>query len=203
MSEEGIKVNFELRKFCIVLFSSLIATAKFTVLDVFTKWWAKSVLIKKAGMVVSPTSFLDFVYSWNKGISFSLFADSENANKIFMGISIVIILYLWKLLLDSKNYKIYKGFTHIIGGALGNLYDRFANGAVFDFISFHYGNFYFPAFNVADFLITIGALIVIYEHYKISKAIAKEKESEYNPISEQAEKIRQMDAEIAKKGIKR
>lgn len=196
-------VHHELKKFCMLLFYSSIAAGKFTILDLFTKWWAKSVLVKMDGMVASPTSFLDFVYSWNRGISFSLFDNFEHANKIFIAISAIIIIYLWKLLLDARNYGIYKGYTYIIGGALGNLFDRMMNGAVFDFIAFHYNNIYFPAFNIADALITLGAIRVIWEYYKISKAIAKKKESEYNPIAAEAERIRQMDAEIVKKGIKK
>lgn len=201
--EPLIIVHHELKKFCVLLFYSAIAAGKFTILDLVTKWLAKSTLTVKPGMVASPTSFLDFVYSWNKGISFSLFDNYEHANKIFIAISIIIIIYIWKLLLDAPNYRIYKGYTYIIGGAMGNLFDRILNGAVFDFIAFHYNDIYFPAFNIADALITIGAIIVIWQYYKIAKAVAKKKESEYTPLAAEADRIRKLDAEIAKKGIKR
>ena len=202
-NEPLLKVSHELKKLSLLLFFNIIAAVKFTALDIVTKYFAKSTLSVKAGMMASPTSFLDFVYSWNKGISFSLFDDIESANKVFMALSAAIIIYIWKLLFDAPNYRIYKGYSYIIGGALGNLFDRFMNGAVFDFIAFHYKDWYFPAFNIADFLITVGAIIVIYEYYKISKEVAKQKEKEYNPVAEEAKKIRQMDAEIAKRGIKR
>lgn len=197
-----MKVHHEMRKFGLLLFFSIIASGKYALLDIVTKWWAKSALIVKPGYVASPTSFLDFVYTWNKGISFSMFDNLENSNQIFTYISIGAIIYIWRLLLNAENYRIYTGYSYILGGAIGNLYDRFMNGAVFDFIAFHYKDFYFPAFNLADAFITLGAILVISEYYKLSKAVAKSKENEYNPIADEAERIRKMDAEIAKRGIK-
>lgn len=201
-NNEGFVIHHQLKKISILLFFSFISVVKYTALDLVVKWWVKSMLSTQQGYTMSLTSFLDLVYSWNHGISFGLFQDYEYSNKIFIGIAAVIILYIWKLLLDSKNYPMYVGYSMILGGATGNLMDRILNGAVFDFISFHIYGFYFPVFNIADALITLGAIGVIYQHYKIAKKIAKEKEKEYDPIDEEAEKIRQMDREIAKKGIK-
>lgn len=199
---KGFVIHHQLKKICLLLFFSLIAVAKYTILDLATKWWVKSMLSQQAGYTISLTDFLDLAYSWNHGISFGMFQSYEYSNKIFIIVASIIIIYVWKLLLDSKSYPMYVGYSMILGGAMGNLMDRIINGAVFDFISFHIGSFYFPIFNIADGLITIGALVVIYQHYKISKKIAKAKEKEYDPIDEEAERIRQMDREIAKKGIK-
>jgi len=198
-----IHIHHELRKFFILSFFSTIAVIKFAIVDIFTKWLAKSILVTKPGYTIQATSFLDFVYSWNKGISFSLFGKYEHANLVFSFISIGIIAYIWRLAIKAPNYRIYVGYTWILGGALGNLYDRLVNGAVFDFISFHFNGFYFPAFNLADFFISIGAIRIIYGHFKMGKAVAKDKEKEYNPIAAQAARIRKLDAEIAERGIKR
>jgi signal peptidase II len=201
-NEKGFVIHHQIKKIAILLFFSFIAVVKYTALDLVLKWWVKSMLIVQPGYTISLTGFLDLVYSWNHGISFGMFQNYEYSNKIFIGIVSLIILYIWKLLLNSKSYPIYVGYSMILGGAMGNLADRVINGAVFDFISFHIGSFYFPIFNVADGLITIGAITVLYLHYRMAKKIAKAKEKEYDPIDAEAEKIRQMDREIAKKGIK-
>ena len=76
---------------------------------------------------------------------------------------------------------------------------------MFDFLYFHIGNMAFPAFNLADSFIFIGVVVVIYDMRRESKAIAKEKEAEYSAedreLAAAAERIRQLDAEIAKKNI--
>lgn len=199
----SIAVHHELKKFALLLFLSIISTIKYAAIDQLSKWWVKSMLVTKPGYVLHITSFLDLVYSWNHGISFGMFQEYQgSSNKIFLILNAAIILYIWRLLLKVENYKLYVGYSLIIGGAVGNLYDRMAHGAVFDFIYFHYQNFYFPAFNIADSFICIGALIILAEHYKITKAIAKKKEQEYDANSVEAERIRKLDAEIAERGIK-
>jgi signal peptidase II len=198
-----IVVHHQLRKLALLVFFSIISTIKYAVVDQLSKWWVKSMLLTKPGYFLSITSFLDLVYSWNHGISFGMFQEYQGtSNKIFLILNAGIILYIWRLLLKAENYKFYVGYSLIIGGAVGNLYDRLVHGAVFDFIYFHYKNFHFPAFNIADSLICIGALIIILEHNKIRKSIAKEKEEEYDAASVEADRIRKLDAEIAERGIK-
>jgi signal peptidase II len=166
-----------LKKFFLILFFSIISVVKYAALDQASKWWVKSMLTAKAGYTMHITSFLSLVYSWNHGISFGLFREYHAmSNKIFLVINSIIIIYIWKLLFNAKSYKSYIGLSLIIGGAVGNLIDRFVNGAVFDFIYFHYNNFYFPAFNIADSFIFIGAAIVIYEYYRMTKSVAKQQE---------------------------
>ncbi len=199
----SLVIHHELKKRFLLLFFSTVSTIKYSVIDILSKWWVKSMLLTKPGYVLVITDFLDIVYSWNHGISFGLFQEyHDTANKIFLVVNASIILYIWKLLLNAQNYKFYLGYSLIIGGAVGNLYDRIMHGAVFDFIFFHYRDFYFPAFNIADCLICFGALIIIIEYNKVRKAIAKKKEAEYDPVSVEAEKIRKLDAEIAERGIK-
>jgi len=198
-----ISINHQLKKIFLLLFFSIIATLKYAIIDQLSKWWFKNMLLTKQGYSIPVTSFLDLVYSWNHGISFGLFQQYESlSNKIFLGLNTIVVLYVWKLLLNSPNYKFYIGYSLIIGGALGNLYDRFFNGAVFDFIYFHYKEFYFPAFNFADSFIFIGAFTVVLEYYKHAKSVAKKKDQEYDDVAAEAEKIRKLDEKIAEKGIK-
>lgn len=109
--------------------------------------------------------FLDFVYAWNYGISFGLFREYyQYSNYVFLAFNSLIIIYLAYIFYNSKNIFAQIGMTLVIGGALGNLFDRIFRGAVFDFLYFHYHDFSFPAFNLADSFITIGACFFIYSY---------------------------------------
>tara|TARA_B100000524_G_scaffold133563_1_gene66504 strand:- start:29 stop:553 length:525 start_codon:yes stop_codon:yes gene_type:complete len=103
---------------------------------------------------------LNLVYVQNKGISFGLLS-SLNIS-FYLGIfsfliSFFIILWIWKI----KNRKEIIALSFILGGAIGNGYDRVVNSYVIDFIDFYFGSFHWPAFNFADSFITIGAIIYI------------------------------------------
>ena len=103
--------------------------------------------------------YINFDLIWNIGIGFGFLSTESslfyNAVTIFIGL---VILFLFNFLIISK--KIDKLiYSIIIGGALGNFYDRLTYKAVPDFIDFHYENFHWFTFNVADIFITIGILI--------------------------------------------
>ena len=197
------EINHQLRKRVLIIFLGLLSIFKLCLTDQLSKWWVKTILVTKPGYMISLTSYLDIVYSWNHGISFGMFSEYQViANKIFIWLNSIIVLYLFRALLHSQNYKYYVGYGFIIGGAVGNLYDRLVNGAVFDFIAFHYHELYFPIFNLADCYIFLGAVIVLLEFRKASKAVALKKEEEYDEISAEADRIRKLDEEIARKGIK-
>ena len=107
------------------------------------------------------TSFLNLILVWNKGIGFGLLSFEGNVvyNFITFFIFIVIlILFVVGVKYDQKNGYFY---MIIIGGALGNLYDRIYFSAVPDFIDFHLGDFHWFVFNVADIFITIGIFCLI------------------------------------------
>jgi signal peptidase II len=109
--------------------------------------------------------FLDFVYAWNYGISFGLFREyHQYSNYVFLAFNSFIIIYLSYIFYNSNNIFFQIGLAFIIGGALGNLLDRIFRGAVFDFLYFHYHELSFPAFNLADSFITIGACCFIYSY---------------------------------------
>ena len=115
--------------------------------------------------VLELLPILDCVYAWNYGISFGLFREYyQYSNIAFLILNSLIISYLVYLLVKTQTCLSQLGLLLIISGALGNLIDRMFRGAVFDFIYFHYQDLAFPAFNIADSFITIGAGFFIYEH---------------------------------------
>ena len=111
--------------------------------------------------------YINFDLIWNIGIGFGFLSTESslfyNAVTIFIGL---VILFLFNFLIISK--KIDKLiYSIIIGGALGNFYDRLTYKAVPDFIDFHYENFHWFTFNLADIFITIGILIFIVRSFFI------------------------------------
>ena len=133
--------------------------------DQGSKTFFISYLKTQPGYLKEIFPFLDFVYAWNYGISFGLFQKHhQSSNFLFLGLNSLIIIYLVYLFYTSKEVAAQVGMIFIIGGAFGNLFDRILRGAVFDFLHFHYEDFSFPAFNLADSFITIGACFFIYNY---------------------------------------
>ncbi len=105
--------------------------------------------------------FINIDLIWNTGIGFGLF--SSNSGLVYNFITIVICLVIFFLIyLITKSSKVEKFFfSLILGGALGNFYDRCTYFAVPDFIDIHYKNFHWFTFNVADIFITLGIVLLI------------------------------------------
>jgi signal peptidase II len=134
-------------------------------LDQLSKTYLISYLKTQPQFILEILPFLDLVYAWNYGISFGLFKQYyQYSNYALLISNSFIVIYLISLLLKSESKLALYGLIFIIGGALGNLIDRIIRGAVFDFIYFNYQEFGFPAFNLADSFITIGAAIFIYDY---------------------------------------
>ena len=110
--------------------------------------------------------FLNFNLAFNYGISFGILNNLKYSN-IFFILNIIITLYLYYLAISSQRLTRIS-YSIIIGGALGNLFNRYYMGAVVDFIDFHYKEYHFPTFNIADGLITIGTILLIYSMIKKS-----------------------------------
>ncbi len=116
--------------------------------------------------------FFDLTHIRNTGGAFGIFADS---NPIFRKILFLfmtsaaacLILYFHKQTPDTHRF-LAVGWAAIFGGAVGNLIDRIIRGSVVDFLYFHIGDFYWPAFNVADIAITTGGAILLY-HILLNK----------------------------------
>ena len=115
------------------------------------------------------TSYLNFYLIWNKGIAFGLFSFDENF--IYQSISLVIFIIsivLIIMIVKSEGFKKYS-IILILGGALGNLFDRIYYSAVPDFIDLHFQGFHWFVFNVADIFITFGVICLILSETNLKK----------------------------------
>lgn len=134
-------------------------------LDRLTKWWIESTVSVWDTLVVIP-NFFNIVHTKNKGIAFGIMNDSSGASRtlvliVISGAVLVFVGYtLWRLHPDASAM-LRTGMALIFGGALGNLWDRVLAGSVTDFLEFYAGSFVWPAFNVADSAICVGAGLMI------------------------------------------
>jgi signal peptidase II len=107
------------------------------------------------------------VHSKNPGIAFSLFADSASPwvrYALIFGSLAVIAVLAWYLVAGSEvSVQVAAGLALLLGGATGNLTDRILHGAVTDFFEVWFGSYRYPAFNVADSAITIGAILILFD----------------------------------------
>ena len=112
--------------------------------------------------------YINLDLMWNTGIGFGLLSsDSDLFYNIISALIAIVIFFLIIFALKSDKFdKI--SFSIIIGGALGNFYDRLIFNAVPDFIDLHYGNFHWFTFNIADIFITIGVIIYLLKGFKKS-----------------------------------
>lgn len=114
--------------------------------------------------------FLNFDLLWNTGIGFGLLSLESSIYYNFLSILIglVIVLLIFVGIKSNKFEKFF--FSMIIGGALGNFYDRIYFNAVPDFIDLHYKNFHWFTFNLADIFITIGIIFYIFNGVLINRS---------------------------------
>ena len=113
------------------------------------------------------TSFFNLVLVFNKGAAFSFLASAQGwQTALFAAIAVLASCIIGFLILRTPDKKLFcTGLALILGGALGNLYDRLVYGHVVDFLDFHAAGWHWPAFNVADSAITVGAAILIVESF--------------------------------------
>ncbi|WP_019023456.1 MULTISPECIES: signal peptidase II [unclassified Thioalkalivibrio] len=139
----------------------LIAVAV-ALLDQVTKWWAENALTLYAPVEV--TSFFNLSLVYNPGAAFSFLAGAGDWGRWFLsGVAVVIgLLILWWLArLPRQARWSVTALGLVLGGAVGNLIDRIAHGRVIDFLDFHWAGYHWPAFNVADMAIVVGAITLI------------------------------------------
>ena len=131
-------------------------------LDRVTKNYVMYISNNNFGSEIFSSKYLNILPIWNKGISFGLLSFDET--KLYHLLSIFIsIIILLLIIIAFKNQGLRRFlFLIIIGGALGNLYDRIKFNGVLDFIDFHVGNFHWFIFNVSDIFITIGVIGMIF-----------------------------------------
>jgi len=147
-----------LRKSFII--SSLLVFSIF-LLDRLSKIYVIYLDKKFLGSELLSSKFLNIRLIWNEGIAFGLLSFNET---IFYNaltfLILIIILIIFFMLLKSNGIKKYS-LMMVLGGAIGNIYDRIFYKAVPDFIDFHVGNFHWFIFNVADIFITLGVIFMI------------------------------------------
>jgi signal peptidase II len=147
----------------------LLISAIVLVLDVYTKH-----LIQQAfqyGEHLQVSSFFDLVRYHNEGAAFSFLATEGGWQRLFFSaiafIASVVMIYLLRKNSEQKLFCL--ALALVLGGALGNLYDRLTLGYVVDFLFFHIGQYYWPAFNLADSSITGGVALLLLDGFKKPK----------------------------------
>ena len=137
-------------------------------LDRVVKLWIGHHFAPLERLRVSPV--LDIILTYNTGAAFSFLADASGWQRwvfILLALAVSAALLVWMRRLDARIHGLLAcGLALIVGGALGNMIDRLATGRVVDFIHVHWGTHYFPAFNVADSAITVGAALLLLDAWQ-------------------------------------
>jgi signal peptidase II len=137
-------------------------TVLIIVLDQLSKAVIQRVLELDHAIVVLPV--FDIVRANNVGAAFSFLGNASGWQRwLFVALALIVSvgLFLWLRRIERRAWLLASGVALILGGALGNLIDRLRLGYVVDFVSVHWGPHYFPAFNVADSGITVGAALLL------------------------------------------
>ena len=152
MKTENFKKKF--------LINFLIILAIFS-FDRFTKLYVIYLDKKFFGSELFSSKFLNIILVWNDGIAFGLFSfENDSFYNILTIFIFIIILVIIFMIIKSEGLKKYS-LLMVVGGALGNFFDRLLNKSVPDFIDFHIGDYHWFIFNIADVFITIGVIFVI------------------------------------------
>jgi signal peptidase II len=139
--------------------------ATVVVLDQLTKWLIRDVVLDTA-RYIEVTGFFNIVAVWNRGVSFGLFASDSPWTPYLLSalaIAISIVLIVWLRKAETTFLALALGF--VIGGAIGNVFDRFIWGRVYDFLDFHAAGYHWPAFNVADAAISVGVALILLDGF--------------------------------------
>lgn len=134
---------------------------KFALLVFIIDQLSKFFIVKYLNSSIEITSFFNLKIAYNKGISFGLFNNLDYSNYIFAGLSIILTIFLCHLLKSAEKTLEAVTLGLIIGGAIGNVSDRFIYPGVVDFLEFHWHDHYWPSFNIADSAICLGVCILL------------------------------------------
>ena len=117
---------------------------------------------------------LNLTLTYNPGAAFSFLSDQGGWQRWFFSVLamvVTLVLVIWLRQLDRANRRTAVSLSLIIGGAVGNLVDRLLFGHVIDFIDFYYGQWHWPAFNVADSAITVGVVMMLVDAFRGKKTV--------------------------------
>ena len=141
-------------------------------LDRISKIYVINLDKKLLGSEIFSLKYLNIKLIWNEGIAFGLLSfDQENLYNLLTVLIILIIFFIFVMILKSSGLE-KLALIMILGGALGNVFDRILYKAVPDFIDFHVGDFHWFIFNISDIFISIGVIIMVFlEIFKNNKTI--------------------------------
>ena len=149
----------------------LVLAAIVVLLDQATKALVLSAF--RPGEALPVTPFFSLVLAFNTGAAFSFLAGAGGWQRwLFAGIAAIAAIVIGALLRRGGDRIYCLGLALILGGALGNLVDRLALGKVVDFLLFHYAGWHYPAFNLADSAITVGAALLIIDSFRQRRTAA-------------------------------
>ena len=130
--------------------------------DRISKLYILSILENVGNVNININSYINFILVWNSGIGFGLLSfDQSQIYNLITALIVFINLLIVYLIIKSKDIKAYF-FLIILGGSLGNLFDRIYYSAVLDFIDMSYNDYHWFIFNVADIFISIGIICLIF-----------------------------------------
>ena len=142
-----------------------VISALVIVLDQLTKYWISQSLAPGESVPVTP--FFNLVLTYNTGAAFSFLSRASGWQRgLFILIAVLaslLMIYFIRRYHREKRFSV--GLSMILGGALGNLWDRIVLGHVVDFLDFYFQAYHWPAFNVADSAITCGAVLLIWDSF--------------------------------------
>ncbi|MDH3987460.1 MAG: signal peptidase II, partial [Gammaproteobacteria bacterium] len=136
-------------------------------LDQCTKLLADAMLVLHQQVTLIP--FLALFKAYNPGAAFSFLSDASGWQRWFfvvLALVVIVILLVWLLRLPAAEKATSLALALILGGAAGNLIDRLVYGYVIDFIDVYYGSWHWPAFNVADAAISVGAFLLLLDAFR-------------------------------------
>ncbi len=144
----------------------LVTAALVLGLDRLSKWWLLEPFAIAEREPVTVTSFFNLVMVWNPGISFGLLGSNEQLGRwLLIGFSVIVVAVLIAWLFRIGSGLLALGLGFVIGGAIGNIWDRVIWGAVADFFDFHVAGYHFWAFNAADAGISTGVALLLYDAF--------------------------------------
>lgn len=129
--------------------------------DQITKWWAQMSL--PMAQAIKVTDFLNWFLIYNPGAAFSFLSQADGWQRWFFTVIGIVaaVVIIWLLQKNTQDRPFCLALSLILGGAIGNVLDRLLYGAVVDFIDVHYQGWHWPAFNIADSAISIGATLIV------------------------------------------
>lgn len=144
-----------------LFFAGVVIALVVAALDQVSKWQVLDAGFRIGDRVV-VTSYFNLVLVWNRGVSFGIWNNDSEMNAwvlsiLAIAIAAAMLVWLWRT--GRRTIMVAVGL--VVGGAVGNVIDRLLHGAVVDFLDFHAFGYHWPAFNVADSAITVGALVLV------------------------------------------